>query len=143
MLGGRLMRGGGEVLVAASSPAAVRDGEPVARLREIVQQLARVGVVDDGSHRHRQLDRRAVAPGAIAAFAVPASLGGVLGIEAEVQQRVVVLARDHHHVAAAPAVAAARAPARHIFLAPERKTTVAAVARLHADSDFINEHRGC
>ncbi len=97
-------------------------------------------VVDDGSHRHRNIDGRALAARAIAAFAVPPALGLVLGIKAEMQQRVVVFAGDKNHVAAAPAVAAAGSAARDILLPPERKTAIAAVARLHADSYFINKH---
>ena len=36
------MGGGGEVLIAAPAPAALRDDEPLARLGEIVQLLAGV-----------------------------------------------------------------------------------------------------
>ncbi len=94
MLGGRLMRRRGEVLVAPPAPAAARDDEPLARLREIVQQLAGVVVVDHGAHRHGNIDGCALAARAIAAFAVPPALGRVFGIETEMQQRVVVLAGD-------------------------------------------------
>ena len=66
--------------------------------------------------------------------------GFVLGIEAEMQQRVVVLAGDQENVAAAAAVAAAGAAAGDELLAPERKAAVAAVAGLDRDDDFIDEH---
>ena len=75
----------------------------------------------------------------VAALAVTAALGLVFGIETEMEQRVVVLARDHHHVTAAPAVAAARTAARDKLLAPERKTAVAAVAGFDGNDDFVYE----
>ena len=78
----------------------------------------------------------------IAAFAVTSALGFVFGIEAEVKQRVVVLAGDHDHVAAVAAVAAAGAAARNELLAPERKAAVAAVAGFDVDVDFIDKQRG-
>ena len=88
------------------------------------------------------LDRIALAARAVAAFAVPAALGLVFGIEAEMEQRVVVLARDHDDVAAAAAVAAARAAARDELLPPEREAAVAAVAGFHGNSDFVDKHNG-
>ncbi len=69
-----------------------------------------------------------------------AALRFVLGIEAEMQQGIVVLAGDHDDVAAASAIAAAGAAARHVLLAPKRQTAVAAVAGLHQNSYFIDEH---
>ena len=59
------------------------------------------------------------------------ALGFVFGIEAEVHQRVVALAGFHDDIAAAAAVAAGRAAARHELLAPEGHAAVAAVAGLH------------
>ena len=72
--------------------------------------------------------------GAVAALAVPAALGLVLGVETEMEQRVVVLAGDQYDVAAAAAVAAARTAARDKLLPPERQAAVAAVAGLHQNS---------
>ncbi len=128
------------MLIAAASPAAVRHDEAVAGVSKIVQQFARIVVVDDGSDRNRHFDRRSFAPGAIAAFPVTPALGRMLGIETEMQQGVVVLAGDQNYVAAAPAVATARPSARNVFFAPERQASVAAVARLHTNSYFIDEH---
>ena len=71
-----------------------------------------------------------------------AALRLVLGVVAEMNQRVVALARLHDDVAAASAVAARGAPARHKLLAPEGHAAVAAVAGLHADFGFIDKHRG-
>jgi hypothetical protein len=78
----------------------------------------------------------------IAALAVASALRFVFGIEAEVKKRVVVLAGGHDDVAAAPAVAAARTAARDEFLAPERKTPVAAVAGFDQNPDFVYKQLG-
>ena len=133
MLGRRLVGGGGEARVASPAAAALRDDKAVAGVGEIVQQLAGLGVVDDGADRSGDLDRFAFAALAVAAFAVTAALGFMLGIETEMQQRVVVLAGDHGDVAAAAAVAAAGAAARDVFLAAKRQAAVAAVAGFHAE----------
>src|SRR5689334_20608988 len=78
----------------------------------------------------------------IAALAMASALGLVLGIEAKVEQRVVVLSSDHHHVAAASAVTAAGSAARHEFFAPERKTPVAAVSSFDGNDDFVYKQHG-
>ena len=105
-----------------------------------MQHLAGLPVVNDGSDGRGDVDRCAFAALAIAAFAVTAALGFMFGIEAEMQQRVVVLAGDQDHVAAVAAVAAAGTAAGNEFLAPERKTAVAAVAGFDGDYDFVDKH---
>src|SRR3984885_12463549 len=140
VLGGRLMGGCSEMLIPAASLATLGDHEPLPGLREIVRHLARGFVVDDSAHRHRNVFARPFAACTLAAFAVPSALGLMLGIKTEMQQRVVVLARHKNHVAATSTVAAAGSAARDKLLPPERKATIATVARLHADSYFINKH---
>src|SRR5580704_5325398 len=140
MFGGSLMRGSREMLVAAPALAAVGDDKPFAWLSEIVQLLARFVVIDDGADGNWNIHGSSVAARALAAFAVTAALGLMLGIKTEMQQRVVVFAGDKNHIAAAPAVPAAGASAWNEFLAAKRQTAIAAVARLHADSYFINKH---
>src|SRR5271167_2464760 len=105
-----------------------------------MHQFAGDLVIDDGTDGHFQHDGRPLAAGLVRTFAVASALALVLGIEAEMHQRVVALAGLHDDVAAAPAVAARRTAARHEFLAPEGHAAVAPIARLHADSRFINEH---
>ena len=107
---------------------------------EIVQHFAGSDVVNHRADRHRDLEGVAFAPGAIAAFAVTSAFGLVLGVETEMEEGVVMLARDEDDVAAAAAVAAAGAAAGNELLAPERKNAVAAVAGLHVDSYFVDEH---
>jgi hypothetical protein len=75
----------------------------------------------------------------LAALAVAAPLAFVLGIEAEMQKSIVVLAGDQYHIAASASVAPAGAATRDIFLAPERKTAVAAVAGFDGNNDLVDE----
>src|SRR5690242_14085693 len=108
-----LMRWRGEVLVAASAAAAARNHDPLIRPGKVVHQLAGLIVKERSAHRHLQHQIFAFTPGAVRALAVPAALRFVLGIEPEVNQRIVALARLHDYVAAAPAIAARWAAARH------------------------------
>jgi hypothetical protein len=134
--------GRGKMLVAPASAASARYPEPIAGLGEIVQHFARIGIVDDGSNRHWQLNRLTFLAASITAFAVPATLRGVLGIEPEVKQCVVVRAGHHRDVATTAAVAATRSAPRHVLLPTESQTPVAAIPGLYADFDFIDEHGG-
>ena len=109
-------------------------------LLEIVDQLAGFGVVERGADGHLQRDGAAVLAGAVRSHAVLAALRFVLGVEAEMNQRVVALAGFHQDVAAASAVAARRAAARHELLAAEGHAAVAAVAGFDANFDFVDEH---
>ncbi len=136
----RLMRGGRETGISTSAASTVRDDEAIAGSGEIVKQLAGVGVVDHGANGSRDFFGFAIVPGAIAAFAVASALGFVLGIKAEVEKSVVMLGGDHDDVASAPAVASAGAAARDILFAPKRQAAVAAVAGLHIDFNFVDEH---
>jgi len=77
--------------------------------------------------------------GALAALAVAAPLAFVFGIEAEMEKSIVVLAGDQHDIAAPAPVAAAGTAARDVFLAPERKAAVAAVAGFDGNDYFIDE----
>src|ERR1039458_5815877 len=135
------MRGGGEMLVAAAALAALGHAEFLARMGEIVDPLAGGFVVDHRAHGHLDFQRLALGTGALAALAVPAALRLVFRVEAELKQRIGVLATHHEDIAAAAAIAAARAAPRDVLLPAKSEATVAAVAGLHEDSDFINKHR--
>jgi hypothetical protein len=82
----------------------------------------------------------AVEAGAVGAHAVLSALRLVLGIVAEMDERVVALAGLHDDVAAAAAVAARGSAAGHKLLPPEGHAAVAAVAGLYANFCFIDEH---
>jgi hypothetical protein len=76
---------------------------------------------------------------ALAALAVAAPLAFVFGIEAEMEESIVVLAGHQYDIAAPASVTTAGAAARHVFLAPERKTAVAAIAGFDGNDYFIDE----
>src|ERR1051326_2177636 len=127
--------------VAAASASTVSHHEAIAGLGEIVQQVARRRVVHDGSDRSGHVHAFSVAAFPVAALAVTAALGLMLGVEAEMQQRVVMFAGNQDDVAAAASVAAAGPASRNILLAPERKTAVAAVSGFDRNGDVVDEHR--
>jgi hypothetical protein len=64
----------------------------------------------------------------------------VLGIEAEVHERVVTFACLEDHVATATAVTAGRPATRDELLSAEGDATVAAVAGRDSDFGLIDEH---
>ena len=70
-----------------------------------------------------------------------AALSLVLGVVAEVDQRVMALRGYHDDVAATAAVAARWSASRDEFFAPKGHATVAAVAGLDTNFRFIDEHR--
>ena len=69
-----------------------------------------------------------------------AALRLVLGVVAEMDERVVAFARLHDHVASAAAVAAGGPAAGNELLPPEGHAAVAAVAGLHPDFCLIDKH---
>src|SRR5207245_1061565 len=141
VLGRGLVSGGGEARIAPAALAAARDHEPVAGFGEVVQQLSAFGVVDDSADRSGHFPRGAVTALPVTAFAMASALGLVLGVEAEMEKRVVVLAGGQNHVAAAAAVAPAWAPPRDILLTAESQAAVAAVAGFYVNLDFVDEQR--
>ena len=135
-----LMSGSGELSVPASAAAAACDDEALIGLREIVEALAGSVVVENCSYRNFKDDAFAFAAGALGAFAVAPALAFVLGIEAEMDESVVALARFHDDVPAVATIAAAGAAARDEFFAAEGDASVAAVAGFDADFGFVNKH---
>ncbi len=69
-----------------------------------------------------------------------AALSLVLRVVAEVDEGVVTLRRLHDDVAAAAAIATGRAASGHKLLASEGHAAVTAVAGLHSDFSFVDEH---
>jgi hypothetical protein len=64
----------------------------------------------------------------------------VFGVETEVHQSVVALARFHNDVAAIAAIAAGRPTPRNVLFPTEGETAVTAVPSLYSDCGFIDEH---
>src|SRR5260370_25163497 len=140
ILARRLVGAGGKVLVPASAAAAVRHDHALVGLGKIVDLLAGPFVIHDCSHGDFQHHAFAVATAAVGAFAGASALSFVFGIETEVDQRIVALARFHDHVAPATAVAARRAAARDELLPAKSHAAVAAVSGFDADYRFIDKH---
>src|SRR6185312_10840872 len=140
MLARGLMCTGGKVLVAASAAAAMGHDDSLIRPGKIMDLLARIFVVNNGSDWHFEDNALAVATGAVGAFSVTSTLGLVFRIKAEMHQRVVALTGFHNHVAAAAAVAAGGAAARDELLPPKRHAAVAAVTGFDPNYCFINKH---
>src|SRR5690348_8913153 len=109
------MRRSGEAGIAASPATPARHAKPFALVGEVVKAFAAGFVVDYGADRNVDLERMTVSAGAVAAFAVPAAFRLVLGVVAELEQRVLVGGGDELDVAPAAAVATARAAFRHIL----------------------------
>ena len=98
-------------------------------------------VKDGGSDRNLDRDAFAVVPGLIAAFSMPTALRSVFGVKPEMQERVAMNGRHHGDIAAAPAIAAARAAARDVLLPAEGQAAVAAIAGLYRNSRLVYKHQ--
>lgn len=140
VFGRGLMSGGSKSSVASAAAAAARDNKLLPGFGEIEKLLACFFVVNDGSYRDGQLNGFAVSPRSIAAFAVPAALRFVLGIEAKMQQSVVVKAGRENDVASVASITAAGPAARHILLAAKGQAAIAAVACFYRNRYFVNKH---
>ena len=69
-----------------------------------------------------------------------AALGVELGVEAEIDKGVLDRRRHEVHGAAVASVSTVGAAARHVLLPAEAQTAAAAVAGVHTDIHFIDEH---
>ena len=128
------------MLVAPATAAALAE-DKVRIVGHILDDLVRCGIAHDRTAR--DLNDKVLAALAGAARALPVLTGcrSVFALVAEVHQRGEVVVHAQDDIAALAAVAAVRAASGHIFLAVEGNGTIAAVARLHRNLDFINKHR--
>ena len=140
MLARRLMYRCCEAGVAAATATTAGYDETLIGLGELEQLVAGFVVEHDRSDRNFQDDAFAVASGLVRAFAVTPALRGVFGIEAEVHQRIVALARFHDDVAALAAIASGRSTARNELLAAEGHAAIAAVSGFDPNFRLINKH---
>src|SRR5262245_26219922 len=102
------------ITTAAAAPA--RDHIALPRFAQIHYLLAGRFVVHHRPDRHFDFDARAFGAGPIAALAVPASTCLVLGIEAELQQRVVLRTGVQNDIAATSAISPAGTAAWDVLL---------------------------
>jgi hypothetical protein len=135
----RAVRARFEVQVAKPALATPGDERARAVAIEIGDELRGVRVGDDGADRHAQHDVvRAVAI-LVRTTSVFAALRAMDAREAVIDERVDVAIGDGEYAAAAPAVTAVGASTRDVFLAPERRGAVAAIAGNYLDVCFIDE----
>src|ERR1700722_3180023 len=137
----RLMHGCGKARVPASATAAARNHETLVRMSKLENLFAGLVVVDDGSDRNFQNNTVTIASSFVRTFAVTSALRRVLGIETEMDQRVVALAGFHDNVPALAAVSAGRTAARNKFLPPEGHAAISAVAGLNPNFRLIDKHK--
>src|SRR5215469_9115601 len=95
MLSRGLMHRRCKTRIAATAATAAGDDEFLIGRRKFESLLTGLIVVDDSPDRNLQPHIGAFAAGLVGSFSVPSALGGVLGIEAEMHQRVVALAGFH------------------------------------------------
>src|SRR6516162_4618978 len=105
-----------------------------------MEHVAGLGILHDCADRYRHLNGFSIAAFPIAALSVTAALCFVFGIKTKMEESIVVLAGGQDHVAAAAAIAAARAPARDVLFPSKGQATVSAVAGLDGDDYLVNEH---
>ena len=128
--------------IAEAAVAALGQHDALADFGEIGEQRLLVVVEHLRSDRNLEHDVGAVRAVPILAHAVAAGPRLEVLLVAIVDQRVEPIDRLDDDVAAAPAVAAARAAELDEFLAPERNAAVAAVAGTHIDLGFVEEFHG-
>ena len=135
----RTVDGALEAQVAKAAVAALGDHDLLARRQQLEQHVARLGVADDGAHRHLQRDVVAGCAEHVRAHAVLAAPGLVPARVAKVDQRVQVGVGHREHVAAAPTVAAVGSAEFLEFLVAEGHAAIATIAGGNVDERFVNE----
>ena len=128
--------------VAEAAVAALGQHDALAELGQVGDQRFFVFVVNLRADRHLEHDVAARGAVAVLALAGHAGLGLEMLLVAVVDQRVEAIDRLDDHVAAMPAVAAARAAELDELLAAERHAAVAAVAGADIDLGFVEEFHG-
>src|SRR5215470_17252171 len=130
----------GEMLIASTTTAAVRNQHALSGRCQVGNRLTSLLVKRQRADRHLQEHVFARVARAIGAFSVSAPRGPKFAIVAVTQQRVVVRIGFEKDAAAVAAVASGGPAARNILLASERHAAIAAVARFHENLRFIDKH---
>ena len=137
-----MSRAGGWLFGATTAPAAAAGHyKPFSIPSEVVDEFPGFRFIDDRANRHRHSPRLAAASCLVRDFAVPPPFRFVLGIEAQVQEGVVVLAGHQDNVPAAASIAAVRPAFRDELLAAKRQAAIAAVSGNDVNLDFVYEHK--
>ena len=110
--------------VAATTPSAARDHEPLALAQHLADRVPALVLARGRSGRNGDEEVLAVAAGAVRGAAVLAALGPVLAVIAERKECVLVGDADEHHVTAPSAHSAVRAAAGDVGLPAEARAAV-------------------
>ena len=123
-------------------PVPPGDHHPLCRLCEVGQRVLAADRPHERAYRH--LDGQIGAGGAVLSLLVSASARNSLVVTPTPQRPQGVEARVRHqiHAAAAPAVAAIGAAARHVLLAPKMHGAVSTIAGLDPQPGLVAEHVG-
>ena len=136
--------------VASSASSASRDHQPFAWRKQLAQDRRPLGVrrtlfawsqARHGPRWHREEDVGGVLAVRLPTRAMPARLGPVMRVMAQVAQRGQPGVDDEHDRSTGAAVAAIGPSAWDVGLSPEGGGTVAPGAARHQDADLVSEHR--
>jgi len=135
-----LVGGGREEGVSLPTPSALRDHCLLTILQDLGDDLARLGVAENRTRRHRHDDVRAPAPALVRPHAVLATLGHpVVAVSVVEQRREIGITADDDAPAAA-AIAAVGAAHRGPPFSSEGRAPGSTGASLDSDYYAINEH---
>lgn len=140
MLGRRLVPRGGKAGIATPSTPSTSDNALVLGPGKIVKLFTGGLIVDDCPNRDRQNNVASVASFPVTPFAVASAFGRVLGVVAEVEQGVVMIARFENDVASATSVSARRTALGHELFPAKGQAAIAAIAGLDSNANFIDKH---
>src|SRR5437899_5482881 len=138
----RLPGRGLEAGITPPAPSSAPDHEPLIRRHQVRDRLSFL-VLDQRARWDLQGEVGRVFAVAPAAAAASTAARSEVMLEAVVLERVELPGYLEDHVAAATAVAAVGAAARHVLLAPEAQCAGAAISRLDEDLRAIDEHQRC
>jgi len=126
--------------IAPAAFTAFRSKEPLTRFREIENELGSFRVEHLSAYRDLDYNRLAVLAESIRSFSVVTPLRLMLGVVAEVEQRIEPLVRFHPYISAESAVAAGRASTRDELFTAERGYAVPTVSGFNFYLGSIYEH---
>ena len=107
------------------------------RLRQVVQQIARLRVENHGANRHSQRDVFATLAVAVAGLAALTILREVFFGKTVVNQRVQIFVGHGINTAATPAVATVRSAVRFVFFTAKTRHAIATITGDDFDFGFI------
>ena len=107
-----------------------------------MQDLARLGIADDGAYWHFERDVLTRSPEHVRAHAMLAFFGFVTSGKTKVDQGVQGHIGHRIDIATAPAIAPVGTAELFVLFVPKRHATISPVASAHVYQSFINEFHG-